>query len=407
MEKNILTIVVCGEVDHGKSTLLGRILCDTRSLPDGKWAELERVCRQMGRDIEPAYLLDQLEEERQEAMTIDTTQVFLKTRKRRYCLIDTPGHLEFIKNMMTGATQADAAVLIVDATVGVVEQTQRHARLLKMLGVDRFIVAVNKMDLAGFSKEKFEGVQKKVSGFLRRLGLKPVAMIPIAAKEGHNIFKLSDRMKWYRGPSMIKALDSLCGDVSGKRAPLRFPIQDVYKIGSDSIIVGRVESGFIKVGQRAIVYPCGQKTKISAIKVFNRKKTIAHTGDSIGLVLSCPGRVRGEVICSTVGKPTLNTSFDGHIFWFAQKPLKINGSLKLRCATQEVGCVLTRIHERMDSATREVLERGANEVGKNELARVTFRVRSPMVIENFDVMGSLGRFVLENDSAVCGFGIKR
>ena len=241
MEKEVLTIVVCGEVDHGKSTLLGRILCDTRSLPDGKWAELKRVCRQMGRDIEPAYLLDQLKEERQGEMTIDTTQVFFKTRKRRFCLIDTPGHLEFIKNMMTGATQADVAVLIVDVKGGIGEQTQRHARLLKMLGICRFIVAVNKMDLVGFSQEKFEEARKNILGFLRQIGLEPIATIPIAAKEGDNVLKLSCSMKWYRGSTMIKALDLINGGTTPDGAPLRFSIQDVYKMGAESICVGRVE----------------------------------------------------------------------------------------------------------------------------------------------------------------------
>ena len=165
MGKDVLTIVVCGEVDGGKSTLLGRLLYDTRSLPDGKWSELKRICSEAGKGVEPAYLLDQFKEEREEERTIDTTQIFFKTHKRRYCFIDTPGHVEFIKNMMTGATQADAAVVLVDVKKGVCEQTQRFIRLLKILKISRLIVCINKMDLVGFDCNVFKKVRKEILVF--------------------------------------------------------------------------------------------------------------------------------------------------------------------------------------------------------------------------------------------------
>jgi small GTP-binding protein len=406
-EKEVLTLVVCGEVDHGKSTLLGRLLWDTHSLPQERIAELGRICGNLGKGIEPAYLLDQFHEEREQERTIDTTQIFFKTRKRRYCLIDTPGHIEFVKNMMTGATQAEAALLVVDVCDGIRAQTLRHACLLKMFGISQIIVAVNKMDLAGFSKARFDGEKSGISGLLKKIGLKPRAIIPVVAKDGDNIVRASRRLSWHRGSTLIEAMSVLRGRKAATGAPLRFCVQDIYRHGAATICAGRVESGRLRVGQKVVALPCGQVTKIRAIKVFKGRRSSAAAGENIGLILNHSDRRRGEVLCSPAGKPAARTCFEGHIFWFGQKSLRVNEIFTLRCATQETKGVLACVHERMDSSTREILEKDGRQVKENDLARVAFRTETPLVMENFDCIESLGKFVLEDDTGVCGFGMKR
>jgi len=258
MEKDTLGFVIVGHVDHGKSTLIGRLLFDTKSLPDEKMAEVERMSAELGREVEFAFVMDHLQEERDQGITIDTAQTFFHTEARDYVIIDAPGHKEFIKNMITGASQAQAALLVVDAEEGVREQTRRHAYLLGMLGLRQLTVLVNKMDRVGCARERFDEVAGDVKAFLSAVDLEAMHVVPISAKDGDNVASASERMPWYPGPTALEALDSFVVPVRPADKPTRLPIQDVYKVDDKRILVGRVESGAVTVGQDVVFLPSGR-----------------------------------------------------------------------------------------------------------------------------------------------------
>ena len=244
-DEQSLKFVIVGHVDHGKSTLIGRLLYDTNSLPPDKMEEIRKTSQDLGRDTEFAYLLDHLEEERRQGITIDTTQVFFKTDKREYVIIDAPGHVEFVKNMITGASQAEAAILIIDAKEGIQEQTKRHATILSMLGIEQVIVLINKVDLIDFSEEKYTELKSRLEKFLTTLNITPKLYIPISALKGDNIANKSTNMPWYKGPTMLEGLNHLKNKIAEENQPLIFPVQDIYKVDDKRVIVGRVETGEI------------------------------------------------------------------------------------------------------------------------------------------------------------------
>src|SRR6266478_4257793 len=234
-----LRVVFVGHVDHGKSTLIGRILSDTNSLPEGKLEQVQRACAAENMEFEFAFLLDALLEEQEQNITIDTTQIPFKTAKRNYMIIDAPGHKEFLKNMITGASSADAAVLVIAANEGVQEQSKRHAYLLSLLGVRQFCVVVNKMDLADYSEARFLEIEKKYRVFLKTLNLETDVFIPASARFGENITARSTKMKWHHGPTLAEALDAMTPMAPPTDLPLRFCVQDVYKFDDRRIIAGR------------------------------------------------------------------------------------------------------------------------------------------------------------------------
>lgn len=401
-----MRIVIVGHVDHGKSTLIGRLLLDTGSLPEGRMAELKRISKELGTDAELAYLADQLKEEREREMTIDTTQIFFRTAKRDYAIIDAPGHVEFIRNMLTGATQAEEAVLIVDVRAGLEEQTRRHAYLLGMLGIKDVTAVFNKMDLVGYDQGRFEEVRSSLSAFLESAGMSSAHNIPVSAKSGDNILKRSAAMRWYKGPSLIEALDSLEPGRPAEKRPMRFPVQDVYDIAGEKVVVGKVLSGSIKQGQEIRISPSGKSARVKSIKVFGKtlKKTFA--GENIGVVLDEPSlAVRGEVILDARDPAQPKNSFKGDIFWMSEGPLMLGKPFTFRCATQDAVCVAERITRRMDSSTLEVLEENSSELRLNEAAVVYFRTEKPVVLEDFGFIEELGRFVVETGNIPQGAGI--
>ncbi len=261
MNDQKLKFVIVGHVDHGKSTLIGRLLYDTNSLPEGKIEEIKQLCESLGKDIEFGYVMDHLEEERDQGITIDTAQTFFSTEKRDYVIIDAPGHVEFVKNMISGASQAEAAVLIVDAEEGVKEQTKRHAYILGMLGLSQVIVVINKMDLVDYAPQRFESVKRELLEFLSNINIRPSYVIPISAKKGDFIANKTGNVDWYDGPTLLEALDTFRTRESANEKPLRYVVQDVYSFDK-RIIAGRVESGIIRKGDRIKVLPSGEETRV-------------------------------------------------------------------------------------------------------------------------------------------------
>jgi len=406
-KKETIKIVIIGHVDHGKSTLIGRLLLETDSLPKGKIEEIKKISRKFGKDTELAYLADQLKEEREKNATIDTTQIFFKTRKKRFVIIDTPGHVEFLKNMITGASLAQAAVLVIDVNEGVMEQTRRHAFIASMLGIDKIVVAFNKMDLVGYEEKKFNEVKNELYVFFEGLGVKPLFMIPVSVREGVNIGGRSSETIWYKGPVLTEALEALKSDSRDAKKPLRFPVQDVYEIGGEKIIAGKVASGIVKKRQKVVFLPSFKGAEIKDIRIFKKYgKRKALPGENIGLILeqSFPVK-RGEVIVQADDPRKGVNRFRGNVFWMSKEPLQVNKTVTLRCATQEVACIAEKIEKRINTSTFDLMEKDANELKLNEAGVVVFKTEKPVVIEKFSFIEELGRFVIERGYDLQGAGV--
>ena len=272
-----LKIVIVGHVDHGKSTFVGRLIHDTGSLPEGKLEQLQKAAERRGVPFEWANLMDALQSERDQNITIDTAQIWFHTQKRQYVIIDAPGHKEFLKNMVTGAANAEAALLLIDAHEGVQENSRRHGYLLHLLGIRQIAVLVNKMDLASYSQDRFRAIEQEYRAWLNTIGLTPKQFIPIAAKHGDNVAARSVNMPWWQGPTVLETLDEF--EVAGLpvNQPLRFPVQDVYRFDERRILAGRVESGSIKVGDRLIFAPSNKTSRpTSAVCAAGRLPSGSH-----------------------------------------------------------------------------------------------------------------------------------
>jgi len=316
-----IKFVIVGHIDHGKSTLIGRLLYDTNSLPPDKIEEVRKTSKELGSEkTEFAYLLDHLQEERQQKITIETTQIFFKTDKREYIIIDTPGHVEFVKNMITGASQAEAAILIVDVKEGVRQQTKRHAYILSLLDIEQLIVVLNKMDLVEYKKEIFDKVKEDIEKFLTSINLQANHYIPISAMNNDNVANKSKNKPWYESVNVLESLDSLKPTTPDENKPFIMPIQDVYKFGDKRIAVGRVEAGIIKTGQEIKILPEGQHTTINSIEKYLQDVDRAYPGESIGITTCEPVFLeRGNVICQPNKEPYLTELFNAKVFWMAKK----------------------------------------------------------------------------------------
>ncbi|MHC1605633.1 MAG: sulfate adenylyltransferase subunit 1 [Candidatus Methanofastidiosia archaeon] len=402
IEQENLKFVIVGHIDHGKSTLIGRLLYDTGSLPEGKIEEIKQICESLGKDIEFGYVMDHLEEERDQGITIDTTQTFFHTKKRSYVIIDAPGHVEFIKNMITGASQAEAAILIVDAEEGVKEQTKRHAYILNMLGLDQVIVVINKMDIVNYEQERFENVKKDLLKFLSKINIKPSYVIPLSAKMGDFVAKKTSSMAWHDGPTVLEALDTFNVKNNSNDKPLRFVVQDVYSFNK-RIVAGRVESGVIKKGDKIKILPSGEKTIVKAIEEYLKTPTEAEAGKSIGITTEDKLFIdRGNIITHNNDLPVVTDRIRANIFWMDKEPFKKGKIIFFRCTTQEVACEIEEINKVINSSTLEVIGEDLNEIKNREVADVIIKTEKPVVVENFNSTPELGRFVLGEENTYAG-----
>ena len=401
-----LKIVFVGHVDHGKSTLIGRILHDTDSLPEGKIEMVKKACAEEGMEFEFAFVLDALLEEQSQNITIDTTEIRFKTKRRQYIIIDAPGHKEFLKNMITGASRADAAVLVIAANEGVREQSRRHAYLLNLLGIKQLVVVVNKMDLADFSQKKFEEIEQEYRKFLKELGLEARVFVPASAKNGENIAKRSDKLKWHKGPTVLEALDLLEPQSADVDLPLRFCVQDIYRFDERRIIAGRIETGQLRVGDELVFSPANKTSKVHSIEGWpNNGGTEAIAGDSVGITLSEQIFVeRGYIASHQTETPIETNRIHADVFWIVREPMRIGHLYDLRLATQEVKCEVVSIDEVMDSSTLEATKEKREQLERNEVGRLTIQARGPLVVDNHDRIPKLGRFVIANDGQICGGG---
>jgi len=402
-----MNIVIVGHVDHGKSTLLGRLYADTGSLPDGKLEKVQAICRQQGKEFEYAFLFDAFLEEQEQGITIDTARTFFTWKGRHYIIIDAPGHKEFLKNMISGAARAEAALLLIDALEGVKEQSKKHGYLLSLLGVRQFAVVVNKMDLVGYRQDVFEGIEKEYREFLGQFKAVPERIIPVSAKLGDNIVSHSESMPWYGGPTVLDTLGLFQNERVQSEQPLRLPVQDVYKFDARRIIAGRIAAGRLKVGDQLVFSPSNKRANVQSVEAFNVEPapTEAHAGQSVGITLDEQIFVeRGEIATHQGNLPLVSTAFRANLFWLGQRPLERERKYILRVATKEVDCEVAMIHRIIDTMDLNQ-QQGGESVGKNQVAELTLRTKAPVAFDLSASFEGTGRFVLVDEYDIAGGGI--
>jgi bifunctional enzyme CysN/CysC len=401
-------VVFVGHVDHGKSTLIGRIFYDTKSLPDGKVEQMQAAAKEEGMEFEYSFLLDSLLEEQEQNITIDTTQIQFRTARRPYVIIDAPGHKEFLKNMITGAASADAAVLLIAANEGVREQSRRHGYLLSLLGIKQVVVAVNKMDLVGFSEQVFNDVVTEYKKFLAQIGLEARIFVPISARGGFNVVtKAPKEMPWYTGPTITDMLDSFEPPKPVNDLPLRFPVQDVYRFDERRIIAGRIDTGTLRVGDTLVFSPNNKTSVVASIETWNGpKKDFAVAGESIGITLTEQIFVeRGHVASHEQDAPIESNRFKARLFWMGKRNLALGERTRIKLATQELEAEIVSIEKIIDASTLENVAEARSHIARNDVAEITLQTRGALVMDNADRNPLLGRFVLVDNRQVAGGGI--
>ena len=404
-----LKIVIVGHVDHGKSTFVGRLFHDTGSLPEGKLEQLQKIAERRGVPFEWANLMDALQSERDQNITIDTAQIWFQTSKRQYVIIDAPGHKEFLKNMVTGAANAEAALLLIDAHEGVQENSRRHGYLLNLLGIRQIAVLVNKMDLESYREARFHQIETEYRAWLKTIGVEVGAFVPIAAKHGDNIASRSPNTPWYQGPTVLETLDNFRLAERPHNQPLRFPIQDVYRFDERRILAGRIEAGSIKVGDRLVFSPTNKTSTVKTIERWSAPASnSAAAGESVGITLTEQIFVaRGAVAALESAPPFELSSFKARLFWLGRQPFVKGKVYKLKLATQEVECHIESIDKVIDASTLETLARSPSEsfVGRHEVAELTIHTRKPIAFDVHADIVATGRFVIVDGFDVSGGGI--
>ncbi|MDK9720964.1 MAG: adenylyl-sulfate kinase [Rhodospirillales bacterium] len=406
MTQAALKIVVVGHVDHGKSTLVGRLLNDTGSLPHGKLEAVKAASEKRGVAFEWAFLLDALQAERDQGITIDTTQIRLKTKPRETIIIDAPGHREFLKNMITGASSADAAILVVDAVEGVQEQTRRHGYLLHLLGLRQVVVAVNKMDAVDYDAARFADVSGQVQSYLSEIGVTAAHIVPLSAYKGDNVVTRAKVLAWHDGPTLIEAINGFKPQALSTELPLRFPVQDVLKLDDRRILVGRIESGRLRVGDEILFSPSGKSARINSIENWGGKVPViaAIAGQAIGITLDDHIFVeRGQVGSHPIAAPRESRVFRVNLFWLGNHALEPGQRYKLRLATSEQVVEVERILKVVD--LDDLKSEAITKVDRHAVAEVVLRAKGALALDEFAENARLGRFVLVDGYDIVGGGI--
>lgn len=410
--RETMQIVIVGHVDHGKSTLVGRLLADTGVLGEGKLDKVQATCRRQGKQFEYAFLLDALEAEQDQGITIDAARVFFRTDERDYIIIDAPGHIEFLKNMVTGAARAEAAVLIIDAKEGVRENSRRHGYLLSMLGIRQVAVVVNKMDLVGYDREAFDRIVGQYRAFLEEVGIRPRCFVPISAREGDLVAGPSEAMAWYDGPSVLAAVDAFAKQPARADLPLRMPVQDVYKWnarGDDRrIVAGRVEAGRLRVGDRVLFSPSNKTSTIASIEAFASEPiTEVMAGSSAGVTLTEQIYVeRGEVLSHLRQEPEVGTRLRVNVFWLGKLPLEPGRPYKLKLGTSQTEVRVEEIVRVLDASELDASV-SKKRVDRHDVAELVLRTRNPVAFDPSERVEATGRFVIVDGYDIAGGGIVR
>ena len=397
-------IVIVGHVDHGKSSFIGRLLYDIGEIHEEKFGELKKASKKRGVEFEFAFLLDALQDERDQGITIDTTRIFFKTKKRKYVFIDAPGHKEFIRNMVSGAASADIAILIVDVNEGIKQQTKKHSYLLKLLGFEKVITIYNKMDKVKYAESKFLNIKFKLESFLSKIGIKSYSSIPISSRKGDNIVTLSKKMEWYQGLSFVEVLDQLKIKENNKSNFIRLPVQDIYKLGDKRIIVGRIESGKIKCGTKLIFLPSNEIVSVKTIEVWPKAKKEYEVGDCIGITLSDQIFVdKGNMASDIITPPKLTNRFESRLFWLSKKKISFNKKYLMKINTGEYEVSINQIKNIID--VESLTEKKQSNVEKNDICELVIHSSELIPMDDYSFNKSTSRFCLLDEKEIVAGGI--
>jgi bifunctional enzyme CysN/CysC len=416
-EKDLLRFLTCGSVDDGKSTLIGRLLYECSLIADDRLAALQRESRWFGTagdNLDFSLLLDGLEDERQQRITIDVAYRFFATSERAFVVADTPGHEQYTRNMATGASTSELAVILVDARKGVLPQTRRHAFICALLGIRHILLAVNKMDLVGFEQRPFEEIAASFSGFVARLGDLSVQAIPLSARFGDNVTSPSTKMRWYRGPSFLDHLNTVDVSGDGVARPFRFPVQWVNRPNGDFRgFSGTVVSGSIAPGDSVLVSGTGRSARVEHIVTFEGTRDCASEGEAVTLTFNAAIDIaRGDLLTDPRQPPEFVDQFAAHVIWMSEHPLVPGRSYLLKIGTRIVPATVTALKHRIDVDTLAHL--ADRTLGLNEIGFCNLSTAMPVAFDPYPVNRDTGAFILidryTNETAGAGmiaFGLRR
>ncbi len=400
--RETLRLVVAGHVDHGKSTVVGRLLADTGALPKGRLERVEAYCRLNSKPFEFAFLLDALKDEQRQGITIEAARGFFKTARRDYAVVDAPGHSELLRNMISGASRADAAFLVLDVRDPAAGNARRHAYLLSFLGLRQVLVLVNKMDLAGYSEQAFRRAVREHGSFLDSIGVEAAGFIPISGRHGDNLAAASSRMPWYAGPTALSALDALGAPAPALSGPFRMPVQDVYGLGEGRgrAFVGTVESGSLAVGDEVIFYPSGKSGRVKSFEEFPASaRAEVCAGMAAAFSLAEPPAVeRGELAARPGQRPPLVAArFQARLLWLGVEPLTSGKDYVLKLGAARTAVRLEKAGRVLDSSSLAA-KAGAAQVERNQVADCVLRAEAAVAFD------AGARFVIVDNHRVCGGG---
>ncbi|MBU1205129.1 MAG: translation elongation factor EF-1 subunit alpha [Nanoarchaeota archaeon] len=416
-EKEHMNLVFVGHVDHGKSTTVGRLLFDAGSISEQELRKLKEKAKELGKaGFEFAFVMDNLKEERERGLTIDLAHKRFNTNKYYFTIIDAPGHKDFIKNMITGASQADSAVLVVAANDGIMAQTKEHVFLCRTLGVQQMIVAINKMDMKDYSEDVFKKVKTDVETLLKTVGYDPskVQFVPIASLPGDNVVKKTDKMSWYKGPTLLESLDLLTIPEKPTNLPLRLPIQDVYNITGIGVVpVGKVETGIMKVGDKVIFVPAregkGVSGEVKSIEMHHEQLKQAIPGDNVGFNVRGIDKkdiARGDVLGHTNNVPTVASEFTAQIVVLNHPSVMTVGYTPVfHIHTAQVACQITAIEKKLNAATGETIAENPDFIKNGDAAIIKVKPVQPVVIEKQKDIPHMSRFAVRDSGVTVAAGM--
>ena len=402
-DHGLLRFITCGSVDDGKSTLIGRLLYDSKSILADALDALAVSSRKRGLDeVDLSLLTDGLSAEREQGITIDVAYRYFSTGTRKYILADAPGHEQYTRNMVTGASSADLAIVLIDARKGVLAQTRRHTTLAHLMGLRHIVVAVNKMDLVDYNQEVFQQIRTEMEAFTRKLGTADLQFIPLSALKGDMVVERGEHLAWYTGPTLMELLEAVELDPQEQHQPFRFPVQLVCRPRTEALIdyrgyQGLVESGRIQPGDAITVLPSGAQTKVRRIELFGQELSEAVAGQSVTLLLEDEVDIsRGDLIAATAGAPVPTRSLSATLAWLGEKPLSATGRLVLRHGTREVRAKVGEVSSRLDLHTLEPIP--VEDVVMNDIATVTLKLQGPIAPDPQTSLRSGGSFILIDEA---------
>lgn len=397
-EKSLLRFTTAGSVDDGKSTLIGRLLYDSKSIFEDQMDHIVESSKRLGKDnVDLSLLTDGLRAEREQGITIDVAYRYFATPERKYIIADTPGHIQYTRNMVTGASTADLAVILIDARKGVLEQTLRHSYIASLLDIRQLVFCVNKMDLAGYSEEVFLRIKEDLTVLTEKLDIEKAYYLPISAKLGDNVVESSVNMNWYNGLTLFSLLNTIEIKKNYKSSEARFPVQTIIRPQSEEYhdfrgYAGRVAGGIFRTGDEVLVLPSGLKSGIKTIDVTGRRSTEAFTGDSVSLTLEDQIDIsRGDLIVKSNELPQTARDINLMICWFNERPLKKGVKYIVRNYTNEVPCVIKSVNYKMDINKLEKVSSDLS-VTMNDIANITINTFKPLHFDSYkknNITGSL------------------